>query len=140
MPSVRIVGLGRAGRSFQRALTAAGWHVDGVGRETDLQRAAVDVDLVLICTPDDAVATVAASITEVSQHRLYRRELATALVTVLEREEPTLRRLACAALGGLHATQVRQALMPLLSDPDVGVRESARAALGQLSTRLVRHQ
>ena len=62
MPSVRIVGLGRAGRSFQRALTAAGWYVDGMGRETDLQRAAVDVDLVLICTPDDAVATVAASI------------------------------------------------------------------------------
>lgn len=62
MPSVRIVGLGRAGRSFQRALSAVGWDVDGLGREADVTDAASGVDLVLICTPDAAVATVAGAI------------------------------------------------------------------------------
>lgn len=62
MSSVRIVGLGRAGQSFRRALSAAGWDVDGVGREADIAAVGAGVDLVLICTPDDAVAAVAASI------------------------------------------------------------------------------
>lgn len=62
MPSVRIVGLGRAGRSFHRALTDAGWDVDGVGRGAALGDAGAGADLVLICTPDDAVADVAAAI------------------------------------------------------------------------------
>ena len=62
MPSVRIVGLGRAGGSFRRALSAAGWEVDGLGRDANVTNAAADVDLVLICTPDAAVAHVAAAI------------------------------------------------------------------------------
>lgn len=62
MPSVRIVGLGRAGRSFQRALSAVGWEVEGVGREASVTGAALGVDLVLICTPDSAVGDVAAAI------------------------------------------------------------------------------
>lgn len=62
MPAVRIVGLGRAGRSFERALAKVGWAVDGVGRDTDLASAGVDVDLVLICTPDAAISHVAACI------------------------------------------------------------------------------
>ena len=62
MPSVRIVGLGRAGRSFERALSQAGLDVDGLGRDADLSDAATGVDLVLICTPDDAVAHVARAI------------------------------------------------------------------------------
>lgn len=62
MPAVRIVGLGRAGRSFQRALSEVGWAVDGVGRDGDVAAAARDVDLVLLCTPDAAVAGVAAGI------------------------------------------------------------------------------
>lgn len=64
MPRVRIVGLGRAGRSFERALGKVGWVVDGVGRDADLESAGVDVDLVLICTPDAAIGQVAASIGE----------------------------------------------------------------------------
>ncbi len=63
MPSVRIVGPGRAGHSFARALGAAGWSVAAVvGRADHCGNAAQDVDLVLICTPDDAIATVAALI------------------------------------------------------------------------------
>lgn len=62
MPSVRIVGLGRAGRSFQRALTDVGWEVEGLGRDADPVDAATAADLVLICTPDGAVADVAGGI------------------------------------------------------------------------------
>ncbi len=61
MPSVRIIGLGRAGRSFERALREVGWAVEGLGRGADVRRAATGVDLVLICVPDGAVADVAAT-------------------------------------------------------------------------------
>jgi predicted short-subunit dehydrogenase-like oxidoreductase (DUF2520 family) len=63
MPSVRVVGPGRAGTSLSRGLAAAGWQVMGsLGRGADVTSAANDVDLVVIATPDDAVAEVAASI------------------------------------------------------------------------------
>ncbi|MGI9621453.1 MAG: DUF2520 domain-containing protein [Acidimicrobiales bacterium] len=62
MPSARIIGLGRAGSSFAAALVAVGWNVHGVARGEPVSRAAADVDLVLICTPDAVVETVAHSI------------------------------------------------------------------------------
>ena len=49
-----IVGLGRAGGSFQAALTEIGWTV-----VTD---ANTDVDLILLAVPDAAIAEVAASL------------------------------------------------------------------------------
>ena len=59
-PRVRIVGLGRAGLSFLGALDRVGWTVvDGLGRDADKHGAAAEVDLVLICTPDHAIAAVA---------------------------------------------------------------------------------
>lgn len=66
MTRVRIIGPGRAGQSFAAALTSAGWHVaDIVGRADGpdaVAQAAQDVDLVLITTPDDAIAAVAQAI------------------------------------------------------------------------------
>ena len=59
---VRIVGAGRAGRSFATALADRGWHVDVVGRDADPADLAQGVDLVLLCVPDAQVAAVAASI------------------------------------------------------------------------------
>ena len=59
---VRIVGAGRAGRSFATALGDRGWHVDLVGRDADPAGLAQGVDLVLLCVPDAQVAAVAASI------------------------------------------------------------------------------
>lgn len=57
---VRIVGPGRAGRSFAGALTDAGWAVvELVGRGDDATRAAAGVDLVLITTPDRVIEVVA---------------------------------------------------------------------------------
>lgn len=60
---VRIVGPGRAGRSLAAALAGRGWTVVGTyGRDDDPARAAVDVDVVVIATPDAAIAGVARAI------------------------------------------------------------------------------
>lgn len=62
-PTVQIIGRGRAGGSFALALAAVGWRVrESLGRDDDMSGAAADVDLVLICAPDAAVATVARAI------------------------------------------------------------------------------
>jgi pantoate--beta-alanine ligase len=61
--SVRFVGPGRAGRSLAQALGAAGWHVAGLlGRGDDPAAAAAGVDVLVIATPDDAIAAVAAAV------------------------------------------------------------------------------
>ena len=66
--SFRVVGLGRAGGSFAEALSAAGWRLEGVfGRGMALDDAAVDVDVVIIATPDRAIAEVARAIRPVRE-------------------------------------------------------------------------
>lgn len=63
MPSLRVIGPGRAGTAMSRALASAGWHVaPPVRRGEDVRGAADGVDLVLIATPDAAVTEVAAAI------------------------------------------------------------------------------
>ena len=63
MTSVRIIGGGRAGRSFESALAASGFRVAGVlGRGDDLEAAAEGVDALLIAVPDRAVAEVASAV------------------------------------------------------------------------------
>ena len=62
MHSIRIIGPGRAGTSLAAALSARGWAFAGfLGRHDELARAAEGVDLLVIATPDDAVAEVAAA-------------------------------------------------------------------------------
>lgn len=62
MSSVRIIGSGRAGQSFQQALKTVGWQVEVLDRAEPVARAATGCDLVLVCTPDDVVSDVAASV------------------------------------------------------------------------------
>lgn len=63
LPSVRIIGPGRAGTSLAWALADAGWEVAPlVGRSDDPAHAAVGVDMVVLATPDDALRDVAAAI------------------------------------------------------------------------------
>lgn len=63
MPSVRIIGNGRAGGAFAGALGHHGWDVlEVLGREDDPSPSADGADLVLLAVPDAAVAAVAASI------------------------------------------------------------------------------
>jgi predicted short-subunit dehydrogenase-like oxidoreductase (DUF2520 family) len=62
--TVRIIGPGRAGASLAAALQAAGWQVVGrLGRGDDLAAAAAGTDVLVVSTPDDAVAEVAAAVT-----------------------------------------------------------------------------
>ena len=63
MQSIRIIGPGRAGTSLAAALSAHGWDVGGfLGRHDDLTHAARGVDILVIATPDDVVAQVAATV------------------------------------------------------------------------------
>lgn len=60
--SVRIIGPGRAGRSFAAALGEVGVTVDLADRDQPVTGAAQGVQAVLIATPDEAIAQVAAAI------------------------------------------------------------------------------
>lgn len=62
-PSFRVIGAGRAGSALQRALTKVGWRAaTPLGRGDDVRDAAAGVDVVVIATPDAAIATVAAAV------------------------------------------------------------------------------
>ena len=64
MPSARIIGPGRAGTALALALADAGWTVDRpLGRGDDVTGAARGVDVVVVATPDSAIAEVAAAVT-----------------------------------------------------------------------------
>ncbi len=59
----RIIGPGRAGGAFDRALTSVGWELDrSYGRHGDLSTAASGVPVLMICVPDRAVESVAAAV------------------------------------------------------------------------------
>jgi predicted short-subunit dehydrogenase-like oxidoreductase (DUF2520 family) len=65
--SIRIIGPGRAGTSLAAALAAHGWDLVGfLGRHSDLTDAAHGVDILVIATPDDAVASTAAAVAPVA--------------------------------------------------------------------------
>ena len=67
MASVRVIGPGRAGSSLARALAGAGWPVEpSLRRGDDLAGAAEGVDLLVIATPDAAIAAVAAAVRPVA--------------------------------------------------------------------------
>ena len=69
MHTLRFIGPGRAGTSLAAALSARGWAVAGfLGRHDDLSGAARGVDVLVIATPDDAIAEVAAAVTPVADH------------------------------------------------------------------------
>jgi predicted short-subunit dehydrogenase-like oxidoreductase (DUF2520 family) len=64
--SIRIIGPGRAGTSLAAALSARGWEFAGFrGRRDDLSDAARGVDVLVIATPDDAIADTAAAVAPV---------------------------------------------------------------------------
>ncbi len=63
MPSVRIIGGGRAGGSLAGALEGSEWTVREIlGRGDDLAGAAEAVDLLVIATPDGSIADVAQAV------------------------------------------------------------------------------
>jgi predicted short-subunit dehydrogenase-like oxidoreductase (DUF2520 family) len=63
---LRVVGAGRAGGALSKALSQRAWTVEApLGRTDELAAAAEGVDLLVIATPDPAIAEVAASVTPV---------------------------------------------------------------------------
>lgn len=100
MTRVRIIGPGRAGTSLERALRQAHWPIEPVlGRDDDLAAATEGVDLVLVATPDTAVAAVAAAI----------QPRADVVVAHLS---------GVLGLAPLHAHPRRAVLHPLVALPD----------------------
>ena len=66
MPELCLIGPGAAGHSVATGLVAAGWELSStLGRGDDVGGAAAGVDLVLIATPDAAIAGVAAAVAPV---------------------------------------------------------------------------
>jgi predicted short-subunit dehydrogenase-like oxidoreductase (DUF2520 family) len=104
MPALRVVGPGRAGTAVARAVAAVpGWTVaQPVRHGADPAGAAEGVDLVVVATPDDAVAEVAASIRPVP-------------TTVIAHLAGSL------GLDALAPHERRASLHPLRSIPDGGV-------------------
>lgn len=100
MTRVRIIGPGRAGTSLGLALSRAGWEVlPTLGRDDDVRAAAQGTDLVLIATPDHAIAEVA--------HAVVPNERA--VVAHLS---------GSAGLNPLSAHRRRAVLHPLVALPD----------------------
>ena len=63
MRSFTVIGPGRAGHSFARALTARGWTLlEMCGPEDDCVGVAHEADVVLVTVPDDAITAVAAGL------------------------------------------------------------------------------
>ena len=63
MTAIRVIGAGRAGTALVMALHRAGWDAPPPwGRDHDLAPAAKGVDLLVLATPDRAIAEVAAAV------------------------------------------------------------------------------
>lgn len=61
--SFAVIGTGRAGSSFARALTTAGWTLTtSAGRGDPITRILDDAEIVIVAVPDDTIAAVAAAI------------------------------------------------------------------------------
>lgn len=111
MPTIRIVGPGRAGRSLATALSRAGWTVlPLLGRGDDVSGAADGADAVVLAVPDDAIAFLA---------RRVRPNPSTVLLHLAGSLGPDV----------LAPHQRRAALHPLVAmpDPEIG---AARLASG----------
>jgi predicted short-subunit dehydrogenase-like oxidoreductase (DUF2520 family) len=109
---VRIIGAGRAGLSLGRALENAGWTVSYLPRGDSVAEAAADVELLVIATPDGAIAGVAEAVEPVP-------------ATVVAHLSGSL------GLAALAPHSRRAAVHPLvaLPDPDIGsARLAGRAA------------
>lgn len=79
-----------------------------------------------------AAAHNAQALNEVSEHRLFRRELELTLVERLAVEDPLLVSMACSALGRLGSRAGLHELTGLTGHPDPRVADAAREALQRI--------
>jgi HEAT repeat protein len=78
---------------------------------------------------DAEPAEVLAAMRSVTAHRLYRREFVLALLDLLERDSPGVRRCAISSLRMLEAREAVAELIETLEDSEPGVRREAWRAL-----------
>lgn len=112
MPTIRIIGPGRAGRSLAAALGRVGWTVlPLLGRGDSPADAGRGADVLVLATPDDVIAELSAAVRPVGS-------------TVVAHLAGSL------GLGVLAPHARRAAFHPLvaLPDPDVGARRLASGA------------
>jgi len=63
VPSLRIIGPGRAGGALAGALSRVGWTIESpLRRGEDVRAAAVGVDVVVVATPDAQIAAIAGAV------------------------------------------------------------------------------
>ena len=121
MRRVRVVGPGRAGGALALALTRAGWSVDTVERGGDVAGAAGGVDLVLIATPDGAIAEVAATIDPVDDTVVAHVAGSLGLDVVADHARPAaLHPLVALPDAETGATRLVGAWFAVAGDPLVG--------------------
>jgi predicted short-subunit dehydrogenase-like oxidoreductase (DUF2520 family) len=107
LPTLRVIGPGRAGRSLSLALDRAGWRVlPLVAHGDDVTHAAAGADLLVIATPDAAIADIAQAVPPVES-------------TVVAHLAGSL------GLDVLAPHKRRASLHPLvpLADPELGSRQ-----------------
>jgi hypothetical protein len=78
---------------------------------------------------------VIAALAKIAGRRLYRDELATAVVASLGRREGAVLQVACSTLQGLGSPCAIEALIDLLDHTDPGVEASAQRALTGITGR-----
>lgn len=116
MPTLRVIGPGRAGTAMSRALEAVGWTIAAPIRHgDDAGAAARGVDLLLIATPDVNVAEVAAEVEPVESTVVAH--LAGSLT--LDALAPHVRRASVHPLRAIPSgdTDVRGAWFAVAGDP-----------------------
>ena len=77
----------------------------------------------------------AEAIREYSRHRLHRHELALDVEGVLQRSQTSLRIAACETLAQLGSVYSMPALVDLMADPRLALKQAANNALGRISGR-----
>jgi predicted short-subunit dehydrogenase-like oxidoreductase (DUF2520 family) len=130
---VCIIGPGRAGTSLHRALERAGVDVVSVvGRDGDVAGAAEGVDVVLIATPDAAIAEVAAAIAPRPEAVVAHVSGSLGLAPLAGHERRgVLHPLVALPDPVLGAERLRGAWFGLAADGDPLVAELAAALEGQ---------
>jgi predicted short-subunit dehydrogenase-like oxidoreductase (DUF2520 family) len=121
-PTLAIIGAGRVGRALGRALRQRGWRIDavvtrspktaraavhavGAGRpQSRLDAAALAADVVLITTPDRAIASVAAQLARIGGERCREKIVLHTNGAIDRSVLAPLERLG-AATGSLHPLQ-----------------------------------
>jgi predicted short-subunit dehydrogenase-like oxidoreductase (DUF2520 family) len=156
VPTIRIIGPGRAGRSLAHALADVGWTVlPLLGRGDDPSDAAAGADAVVLAVPDDAIAGVAAAVRPVSSTAVahlagslgvdvlapHRRRAALHPLVALPDPETGARRLrsgiAFAVAGDPVAASIATALGGTVVDLPDGARAAYHAAASVAANHVV---